>query len=416
MSTSQSLNIVVGVTGGIAAYKACHVIRAFKEQGHVVRVVPTANALKFVGAATFEALSGQPVASDVFEHVDRVQHVAVGQQADVVVVVPATADFLARLRMGLADDQLSATCLVATCPVVVAPAMHTEMWLNPATQDNVRVLRERGVAVMEPAHGRLTGKDTGPGRLPEPEQVVAFAQTVLDRGAPARDFEGVRVLISAGGTREEIDPVRFVGNHSSGKQGFALAEMAAQRGANVTVVAGDTAALPTPVGARVIRAISTAEMKDAVDAAAQEADVVVMAAAVADYRPAERATAKLKKGSADDQLSTLKLTENPDILRGLVEARTDGRLAADMVIVGFAAETGDETHSAVELGSSKCKRKGVDLLMVNNVAGGKVFRTDTNEGWLLGGDGEETRIEAGSKFVVADQILDGVVSLMERRT
>ncbi|WKD61294.1 Coenzyme A biosynthesis bifunctional protein CoaBC [Corynebacterium ciconiae DSM 44920] len=412
MSSSEKLSIVVGVTGGIAAYKACHVIRAFTEAGHSVRVVPTRNALKFVGAATFEALSGNPVATDVFEHVDKVQHVMVGQQADLVVVVPATADFLARLRAGMADDQLSATCLVATCPVVVAPAMHTEMWNNPATRENVAVLRERGIAVMEPAHGRLTGRDSGPGRLPEPEQITAFAFSVAEEAsAPPRDLEGVKVLISAGGTREEIDPVRFIGNHSSGRQGYALAAAAAQRGAEVTLVVGAVDAMPEPVGARMLHITSAAELHSAMDAEAPGADVVIMAAAVADYRPATRAESKMKKGSADAQLAAIEMAQNPDILAGLVRQRREGIINAGTTLVGFAAETGDAQHTPLQLGEEKLKRKGVDLLMVNHVGGGRVFGQDTNEGWLLGADGSHTSISAGSKMLVAHRILDGVTAL-----
>ncbi|WP_151640579.1 bifunctional phosphopantothenoylcysteine decarboxylase/phosphopantothenate--cysteine ligase CoaBC [Corynebacterium sp. 11A] len=412
MSSSEKLSIVVGVTGGIAAYKACHVIRAFTEAGHSVRVVPTRNALKFVGEATFTALSGHPVATDVFENVDKVQHVMVGQQADLVVVVPATADFLARLRLGMADDQLTATCLVATCPVVVAPAMHTEMWNNPATRENVQVLRQRGIAVMEPAHGRLTGRDSGPGRLPEPEQVVDYALGVQEEGrAPQRDLEGVRVLISAGGTREEIDPVRFIGNHSSGRQGYALANAAAQRGAEVVLVVGAADALVDPIGARIIRIDSAAELHAAMDREARKADVVIMAAAVADYRPARRAESKMKKGRADADLSVIEMTQNPDILAGLVDKRRDGAVPAETIIVGFAAETGDEHTSPLQLGREKLQRKGVDLLMVNHVGGGRVFGQDTNEGWLLGADDTETAVPAGTKNAVAHRILDGVSAL-----
>lgn len=398
----SALNVVVGVAGGIAAYKACHLIRAFTETGERVRVVPTPNALEFVGAATFEALSGNPVDTGVFTRVDEVQHVRVGQEADLIVIAPATADLIARIAAGRADDLLTSTILVATCPVVVAPAMHTEMWLNPATQANVATLRERGITVLEPAHGRLTGKDTGPGRMLEPEQIAELARTVVALGPLGRSLEGTRVLISAGGTQENIDPVRYIGNRSSGKQGFALAEVAAHRGAKVTIVAGDTADLPTPAGAEIVRVRSTREMQEAMETRAADADVIIMAAAVADYRPEQEATSKLKKGQADDALSTIRLTENPDILQGLV-AKRDAE-GGNQLIVGFAAET----DNPLEYGRAKLERKGADLLMVNSVAGGKVFGEARNSGWILGADGAEVEVEDGSKQVVAARILDEV--------
>ena len=344
-------NVVVGVAGGIAAYKACHLIRDFKEAGDDVRVVPTANALKFVGAATFEALSGHPVDTGVFERVDEVQHVRIGQEADLIVVAPATADVIARIAGGRADDLLTATVLVATCPVVVAPAMHTEMWHNAATQANVATLRSRGVTVLEPAHGRLTGKDSGPGRLLEPQAIAELARTVATTGPLGRPLEGKRVLVSAGGTQENIDPVRYVGNRSSGRQGFALADIAAHKGAQVTVVAGNTEALETPAGADVVRVTSTRDMEREMRSRAPEADVVIMAAAVADYRPAHEATSKLKKGQADASLERIELIENPDILRGLVDMRDNGETTA--AIMGFAAET----DNALEYGKAKLARK-----------------------------------------------------------
>ncbi|WP_423777123.1 bifunctional phosphopantothenoylcysteine decarboxylase/phosphopantothenate--cysteine ligase CoaBC [Corynebacterium riegelii] len=401
MPMSKS-NVVIGIAGGIAAYKACGVIREFTETGDNVKVVPTPNALRFVGAATLEALSGNPVDTEVFSRVDEVQHVRVGQEADLIVIAPATADLMARLAAGRADDLLTSTVLVATCPVVLAPAMHTEMWLHPATQENVATLRRRGVTVLEPAHGRLTGKDTGPGRMLEPSQIALLARTVLATGPIQRSLEGKRVLISAGGTQENIDPVRFIGNRSSGRQGFALADVAVHRGADVTIVAGNTDALDTPAGAEVVRVRSTAELEEAMNARAAEADVVIMAAAVADYRPAQEATSKLKKGQADDSLSTLHLVENPDVLRGLVERRQAGETNA--VIVGFAAET----DNALEFGRAKLKRKGADLLMVNAVTGGKVFGESHNEGWILGADGSEAEVPQGSKHEVAVAIWNAI--------
>lgn len=405
--SSHPLRVVVGVSGGIAAYKACHLVRNFKEAGDAVRVIPTQNALNFVGAATFEALSGNPVDTSVFTRVDEVQHVRVGQEADLIVVAPATADFMARAAAGRADDLLTSTILVATCPVVLAPAMHTEMWLNPATQANVATLRERGITVLEPAHGRLTGKDTGPGRLLEPDVIAELARTVLRTSTFAPTLAGKRVLISAGGTQENIDPVRYIGNRSSGKQGYALGDVAAQRGAKVTIVAGATDALDPPSGAEVIKVGSTREMQQAMAERAPEADVVIMAAAVADFRPEAEASTKLKKGKADDALSTIRLTENPDILKGLVQMREAGETAA--TIIGFAAETDNE----FENGRAKLKRKGADMLMLNSVAGGGVFGQARNRGWLLSADGREEEIPDGTKHEVAARIWDAVERLSQ---
>lgn len=406
-NSSQPLRVVVGVSGGIAAYKACHLVREFKERGDDVRVIPTENALNFVGAAAFEALSGNPVDTGVFSRVDEVQHVRLGQEADLVVVAPATADFLARVAAGRADDLLTSTILVATCPVVLAPAMHTEMWRNPATQANVATLRKRGITVLEPAHGRLTGKDTGPGRLPEPQVIAELARTVLRTGAFLPTLAGTRVVISAGGTRESIDPVRFIGNHSSGKQGFALGDVAAQRGASVTIVAGATDELEAPSGAEIVRVRTTRDMQREMMERAPEADVVVMAAAVADFRPAAESDTKLKKGKSDDALATLRLTENPDILKSLVEMREDG--ASRAVIIGFAAETDHE----LENGRGKLARKGADMLMLNSVAGGGVFGQARNRGWLLSADGGVEEIPDGTKHEVAVRIWDAVERLLK---
>lgn len=407
-----SRNIVVGVAGGIAAYKACHLVRNFKEAGDDVRVVPTENALNFVGAATFEALSGHPVSTTVFDAVDEVQHVNVGQHADVVVIAPATADLIARLATGRADDLLTSTVLVATCPVIVAPAMHTEMWLNPATQDNVATLRRRGITVIEPAHGRLTGADSGPGRLPEPDQIAEVVRTELAGYRVEHRWKGKKVVISAGGTREELDPVRYLGNRSSGRQGFALAEWACQMGADVTIVAGNTASLPVPSGAKVRSIISTRELEQAMREEARDADVVIMAAAVSDFRPAEVAESKMKKGQADDVLSTLHLVENPDVLKGLVAARDRAELPAECVIVGFAAETGDADKSALEYAQEKFARKGCDVIMANEVGRDKTFGQKSNEGWILRSGLEPQRVEHGSKQVVAAQILAAVNEML----
>src|SRR4051812_40194312 len=286
--------VVLGVSGGIAAYKACELLRLLTESGHSVRVVPTADALRFVGAATWAALSGQPVTTDVWSDVEQVPHVRLGQDADLVVVAPATADLLSRAATGRADDLLAATLLTARCPVLFAPAMHTEMWEHPATQANVATLRERGTVVLDPAVGRLTGADTGRGRLPDPEEIFAAAVLLLARGQQPLDLLGRHVVISAGGTREPLDPVRFLGNRSSGRQGYALARTAIARGAEVTLVSANVA-LADPAGAKVVRVGTADELRTAVLDVAPTADVIVMAAAVADFRPASRAASKIKK-------------------------------------------------------------------------------------------------------------------------
>lgn len=409
LAATAPRNIVVGVGGGIAAYKACHLIRNFTEGGDHVRVVPTAAALNFVGAATFEALSGNPVSTTVFDAVDEVRHVAVGQQADAIVIAPATADLIARLAAGRADDLLSATVLVATCPVIIAPAMHTEMWYNPATQDNIATLRRRGITVMEPAHGRLTGHDSGPGRLPEPEQIAAIVRTRLAGWEINHSWAGKKVVVSAGGTLEAIDPVRFVGNRSSGLQGMAIAEIAAHRGAEVVVVLANSVSMPVPSGARIVPVESAVELAEAMAAERDSADVIIMAAAVADYRPETVAPAKLKKGQRDNELSTIRLVENPDILAGLVADRAQA--GSSEVIVGFAAETGDDSHSAVEFAQAKFERKGCDILMANEVGPGKVFGQTRSQGWILRRGSAPTEVPAGSKYEVAVQLLAAVDEL-----
>ena len=416
MAVDGRLNVVVGVSGGIAAYKACHLVRAFTERGHSVRVVPTPSALNFVGAATFEALSGNPVSTTVFDAVDEVRHVRIGQEADLVVVAPATADLMSRAAQGRADDLLTATLLVATCPVVFAPAMHTEMWNHPATRDNVATLRRHGAIVLDPAHGRLTGVDTGPGRLPEPEQIAKFALLAVEEPeAFTRDLEGKKVVISAGGTREAIDPVRFIGNHSSGRQGFALADVAAQRGADVTLVAGAVDALPTPPGVTLRPITSARDLSAAMAEEAEGADVVIMSAAVADFRPAAESDSKLKKGASDDALSRIELVENPDSLAETVRRRTVGKLDGDMIIVGFAAETGDASATPLEHATAKLARKGCDLLMCNDVSGGATFGAEDNVGWILDADGSVDEVPHGSKHAVAARILDAVARKVAAR-
>ncbi|MBB3665774.1 phosphopantothenoylcysteine decarboxylase/phosphopantothenate--cysteine ligase [Prauserella sediminis] len=399
--------IVLGVGGGIAAYKACEVLRGLTESGHDVRVVPTEAALNFVGAATFEALSGHPVHTGVFTAVPEVQHVRIGQEADLVVVVPATADLLARAAHGLADDLLTGTLLTARCPVVFFPAMHTEMWEHPATRDNVATLRSHGAVVAEPAAGRLTGADSGKGRLADPREIVDVARLLLARGdALPRDLEGRHVVVSAGGTREPLDPVRHLGNRSSGKQGYALARVAAQRGARVTLVSAHTDALPEPAGADLVDVSTAAELGEAVDAAAADADVVVMAAAVADFRPAGTAGHKIKK-SDENPDPVIELDRNRDVLAGLVARRRPGQ-----IVVGFAAETGDAAGSVLDHARAKLARKGCDLLVVNAVGDGGAFDADDNTGWLLASDGAEDRIPLGAKSELAATVWDAAVRLL----
>lgn len=410
---AERKRIIVGVAGGIAAYKAATVVRQLTEAGHSVRVVPTESALKFVGAATFEALSGNPVHTGVFDDVHEVPHVRIGQSADLVVVAPATADLLARATIGRADDLLTATLLTARCPVLYAPAMHTEMWFHPATVENVATLRRRGAVVMEPASGRLTGADTGPGRLPEAEEISTLAQLLLARGdALPYDLAGVKALVTAGGTREPIDPVRFIGNRSSGKQGYAMARVMAQRGADVTLIAGNTAGLIDPAGVHVEHVGSAAQLRDAVSKHAPDANVLVMAAAVADFRPANPAVNKIKKGPAGEGEPTIELVRNDDVLAGAVRARADGQLPNMRAIVGFAAETGDANGDVLFHARAKLRRKGCDLLVVNAVGENRAFEVDHNDGWLLSSDGNESALEHGSKTVMASRIVDAIAGFL----
>ena len=414
------MHVVLGVAGGIAAYKAALLLRLLKESGHDVTVVPTASALKFVGEPTWAALSGKAVAADVWTDVEGVPHVRIGQSADLVIVAPATADLLARAAAGLADDLLTNTLLTARCPVIMAPAMHTEMWEHPATQANVETLTARGVHIIPPASGRLTGADTGPGRLPEPEELFAVVQRELaalgDGSARGRgegssayrsDFGGMRVVVTAGGTREPLDPVRFLGNRSSGKQGVAIATAARDRGAEVTLVLahGEVA---EPTGVDIVRVSTALELQEATVAATAGADVVVMAAAVADFRPATYADTKIKKTHDPlnpDAAPTIELVRNPDILAGLV---TDRGEAGAPLIVGFAAETGDTTGSVLDLGRAKLERKGCDLLVVNEVGVDKTFGQDDNTVHILrrGQHDPVADIGPATKEAVAHGILD----------
>jgi phosphopantothenoylcysteine decarboxylase/phosphopantothenate--cysteine ligase len=398
------------VAGGIAAYKAAHLLRLLTESGHDVRVVPTTSALEFVGAATWAALSGHPVHTTVWDDVAGVEHVQLGRSADLVVVAPATADLLARAAAGRADDLLTACLLTATCPVVMVPAMHTEMWQHAATRANVATLRERGVVVLDPAVGRLTGADSGPGRMPEPESIAAVAASVLHTGGK-QDLRGLNVVVSAGGTREPIDPVRFLGNRSSGLQGYALASAAAARGASVTLISANVD-LMDPAGTTVVRVGTALELQEAVAAAGTTADVVVMAAAVADFRPAQVAEDKIKKDTSPDvEPTSLALIRNPDVLAGLAAARAAGELPSGLLLVGFAAETGDAQGDPHTHAIDKLARKGVDLMVLNDVSGGAVFGQPDNEVHLLTPDGGIEGPYRGSKAATAHAVWDRVVGL-----
>ncbi len=467
-AAARRLSVVVGITGGIAAYKAVGVVRDLVKRGHDVHVVPTEGALRFVGLPTLEALSRNPVTTSVWDDVAEVRHVALGRRADLVVVAPATADALARMAAGLAGDLLGTTLLATEAPVVVAPAMHPQMWEHPATRANLRTLRERGVHVVGPVVGALTGDDAGIGRMSEPEDIVAAALAVLDRaptghlsdaggtdgrgtslpgdqrttaggtdgrgtglpadqrtsagtatraatapptGTTARgeqgDLAGVRVVVSAGGTREPVDPVRFVGNRSSGRQGLAIAVDAARRGATVTVVAANVdASLTAGLNATVVPVGSAVELAEAVHAAAADADVVVMTAAVADYRPTEVRTEKLKKDEQGDTM-TLELVRNPDVLAELVAARRTGQ-----VIVGFAAETEPDRDARIALGRAKIARKPADLLVVNHVSWSAGFEREENAIEVLVPGGAVVQETAGSKAEVAAAVLDLVATAL----
>lgn len=447
------MNIVLGVSGGIAAYKAVALARLFVEAGHEVHVVPTADALRFVGLPTWEAISRNPVTVSVHEDVPEVRHVALGQRADLVVVAPATANTLARMAAGLADDLLGTTLLATRAPVLVAPAMHTEMWLHASTVANAATLRSRGISFVGPESGRLTGDDSGPGRMSEPDAIFAAALALLDgSGPPAgiehpplesadppaapadppaepveaqdpslelrvplppQDLAGLRVLVTAGGTREPIDPVRYIGNRSSGRQGVAVARAAAERGAAVVLLAANIdgsvlAELDEQPSVRVVPVGAASDLEDAANRAAAGADVIVMAAAVADYRVADVADGKIRKEDSGGEAPTLALVENPDILVGLVRSRRPGQ-----TIVGFAAETAESEAELLERGRRKLARKGVDLLAVNAVSWDQGFEAGHNTLHVLGADGDRLDRAEGSKREVADALLDAVLMVRE---
>lgn len=400
-SAPPPLRIVIGICGGIAAYKAVLVVRQLSELGHHVDVVPTEAALRFIGRPTLEAISGNPVTADVFDDVAEVRHVALGQQADVIAVVPATANTIASMAAGLADDLLGTTLLASRAPIVIAPAMHSEMWQHPATRDNISRLIARGVIITGPGEGRLTGGDSGPGRLAEPEPIVrAILDAAEERDAAgARDLRGTRVLITAGGTREPLDPVRFLGNRSSGRQGIELARRASSRGAEVTLVAANLEHEP-PAGVRLVEAPTAEQMARACASLAPGHNVVIMAAAVADYRPLRVADGKIRKEQAGDTL-TIELTRNPDILASLAAAKRP-----DQLIIGFAAETEPDDEARLRLGQAKITRKGCDLLVINRVGWDAGFGSPENAVEIITLTGEVVRRHAGSKASVADAILD----------
>ena len=420
--------VVVGVAGSIAAYKAPFVIRLLRQAGHEVKVVATESALRFIGAPALAAVSGHTVSTGVFDDPAAVEHVAVAEWAELVLVAPASADLLARVRAGRADDLLTATILATEAPVVLAPAMHTQMWLNPATRDNVSVLRGRGLTVIEPDSGPLTGKDSGVGRMPEPEQIVSRVLAVLrqpehgDHDAVAStevtgSLEGRHVVVSAGGTREPIDPVRYLGNRSSGRQGCALATAAVEQGARVTLVQAHVAsdlldALPPSVS--VVSASTAREMLHAVREAARDADAVIMSAAVADYRPVTVAATKIKKhppsapGHPGEPSTSIQLTSNPDILAGLVKDPP----RAGQIVVGFAAETGDDDGDVLFHGAAKARRKGAHLLAVNAVGEDLGFGDVPNAIVVLDAQGAEVARGQGSKLEVARLLIRLTADLM----
>ncbi len=399
------MHVIVGITGGIAAYKATGIIRLFTEAGHTVKVIPTQNALRFIGAATLEALSHNAVDPDLYTDVESVKHVQLGQEADLVVVAPASASFLARYAAGIADDLLGNTLLVTKAPVVVAPAMHTEMWNHEATQNNVKILESRGVRVLPPESGRLTGSDSGTGRLPEPDTIVNFSLGQL----ATQDLEGRKFLVTAGGTREPIDPVRYLGNRSSGKQGIAIALEAQRRGAQVTFVAANIASIPSEL-TNVHRVQTASELSLIVDSNLTVTDCLVMAAAVADYSIQIPAETKLKKSSTGSSLN-LNLVENEDILRNAVSrAKQNG---FSILTVGFAAETSSSMSELGALAVKKLADKGCDLIVANDVSNGKTFDSDSNDVLVVSKTGGQIAA-SGSKAVVAAEILDVISGLLNK--
>lgn len=395
MNFPRGRELVLGVGAGIAAYKSADLLRRLQDRGFLVTVVPTPNSLNFVGKATWEALSGRKAQSELWENVSDVPHVSLGDKANLILVAPATADLIARIAHGRADDLLTNTILSTTAPIVIVPAMHPKMWLNPATVKNVQTLRDRGVFVMDPAIGRLTGSDSGVGRFPDSSAIINFVEESYGYCA---DLLGARVLVTAGGTREAIDPVRFIGNRSSGKQGWAIANQAAMRGAQVTLVLGPNS-LPKIEGIETVEIESAAEMRDEILTRFDDIDVLVMSAAVADARPVSVSDEKIKK----EKLGSLVLEENPDLL-----AEFAAKKRANQVIAGFAAETESSHEALVSAAKSKLARKGADLIYVNDVSSGKVFGSDMTSGAIITREGEVIPVEQVSKEMLADTLLDQI--------
>jgi len=401
--TANAPKVVLGVAGGIAAYKACHLLRSLRESGCDVQVVPTESALQFVGRATWEALSGRPVSTTVWNDIPSVPHVQIGQGIDLVIVAPATADLLARAAGGRADDLLTSVLLTTRAPVVFAPAMHSEMWEHPATVANVATLRSRGAIVINPASGRLTGSDSGTGRLPEPDSLLSVCRAVLDRGSQPADLTGQRIVITGGGTREALDPVRFLGNRSSGRQAWALAAAAAARGAQVHVIAANVVAAD-PAGATIERVETAAEMRTAALAAAKVADVLVMAAAVADFRPEHPEPKKIKKDDLGGVPVPIALQRTADILAEL------GHLSDRPLLVGFAAETVDSQRELEHAARKKLKAKGADLVVANQVGEGVGFESASNAVVIVDTDGVVRSVPLTSKEGIANAVWDAVAA------
>lgn len=389
---SRGREIVLGVTGGISAYKSCDLLRRLQDHGFLVTVIPTRASLNFVGVATWEALSGREIATDLWNNVHQVPHVSIAKKADAIIIAPATADILAKMAHGIADDLLTNTLLASTAPVIVVPAMHTEMWLNPATVSNIETLRNRGVVVIEPGTGKLTSGDVGVGRYPESADIISG---LLETLSLTSDLLGKRVLISAGGTREAIDPVRYIGNHSSGKQGYALAHAAALRGATVTLISANSQE-PNIEGIEIIRVVSASQMQEALEANFDLADIVIMAAAVADVRPAEISSGKISKS----ELKSIELIQNPDILKVLSSRKRD------QVIIGFAAQTQAADNGGLAQAAKKLQEKALDAIYFNDVSEGAIFGADETSGVIVTADGAEEAVPRVSKVTLANKILD----------
>lgn len=399
MDFPRGRELVLGIGAGIAAYKSCELLRRLQDHGFLVTAVPTPTSLNFVGKATWEALSGRPVKTDLWSGEGHVSHVEIADRADIIVIAPATADLIARIASGRADDLLTTTVLATSAPIIVVPAMHPGMWLNPATVANVATLRERGFYVMEPDVGRLTGKDSGIGRFPETSAIISQIKIVIPTSDALKDR---KILVTAGGTREPIDPIRFIGNRSSGRQGLAIAYEALRSGADVTVVAADTDDFELE-GARVLKVSSANEMLDALKSEMPHHDVLVMAAAVADARVEKVSDTKIKK----DSLQSISLERNPDLLATIAKTRR-----ADQVLVGFAAETASDFEV---IGQEKLHAKGVDFLYVTNVSGGAVFGEEVTSGALLTQERTIARYDRASKFTMAKDLVSVIAKSLEEK-